>query len=165
MFAPDQLRKLENEYLRLLDTAAAACAAAAKAHDELMAARTARATQDLLKERSTERLAVPDLTLLETQAELRYYSVLYSGVAGSPEAHAAHTEWMAARTARATQDAQDLHPQRPPALLRREARTARATQDAQDAQDTAKTSEGDTGVKFNYAPTLAQHVSSEGWEL
>ena len=61
MFAPDQLRKLENEYLRLLDTAAAACAAAAKAHDELMAARTARATQD----------------------------------------------------------AQDLHPQRPPALLRR----------------------------------------------
>jgi len=106
MFAPDQLRKLENEYLRLLDTAAAACAAAAKAHAEWMAARTARATQDLLKERSTERLAVPDLTLLETQAERRYYSVLYRGVAGSPEAHAAHAEWMEASAARAAQDAQ-----------------------------------------------------------
>ena len=86
---------------------------------------------------STPSVAVPDLRLLETQAESRYYGILYRGVAGSPEAHAAHDEWMAARTARA----------------------------AQDAQDTAKTSEGDTGVKFNYAPTLAQHVSSEGWEL
>ena len=54
---------------------------------------------------STPSVAVPDLTLLETQAESRYYGILYSG-AGSPEAHAAHAEWMAARTARATQDAQ-----------------------------------------------------------
>ena len=86
---------------------------------------------------STPSVAVPDLRLLETQAQSRFFGILYSGGAGSPEAHAARTELMAASAARATQD----------------------------AQDTAKTSEGDTGVKFNYAPTLAQHVSSEGWEL
>ena len=79
----------------------------------------------------------PDLALLETQAKSRYFEILYSGGAGSPEAYAAHDEWMAARTARATQD----------------------------DQDAAKASDGYTGIKFNYAPTLAQHVSSEGWEL
>jgi len=140
MFTPDPLREFDSETdadERLRQKRIIARKSKRIAELEAQNESLRQRVQDLLKERSTERLAVPDLTLLETQAESRFYGILYRGVAGSPEAHAAHDEWMAARTARA----------------------------AQDAQDTAKTSEGDTGVKFNYAPTLAQHVSSEGWEL
>ena len=75
------------------------------------------------------------------EAEMRLYSkyvaILSVGGAGSTEATEAHGVWMAARAARATQDAQE----------------------AQEA------SEGYVDVKFNYAPTLAQYVSSDGWEL
>ena len=78
-----------------------------------------------------------DLEQAETSAQKCFDEILTAGGAGSTEATEAHAVWMAARS-------------------------ARATQDAQDAQ---KASEGYVDVKFSYAPTLAQYVSSDGWEL
>ena len=48
----------------------------------------------------------PDLTLLESRAQNRFDRIVYRGGAGSTKAHAAYAEWMAARTARAAQDAE-----------------------------------------------------------
>ena len=109
MFTPDPLREFDSETdadERLRQKRIIARKSKRIAELEAQNESLRQRVQDLLKERSTERLAVPDLTLLETQAERRYYSVLYSGVAGSPEAHAAHAEWMEASAARAAQDAQ-----------------------------------------------------------
>ena len=49
----------------------------------------------------------PDLAAIETQAKENYYRILYSDGCGSAKTRKAHAVWTAARTARATQDAQD----------------------------------------------------------
>ena len=47
-----------------------------------------------------------DLAEIESRAQNRFDRIVYRGGAGSPKAHAAYAEWMAARTARAAQDAE-----------------------------------------------------------
>jgi len=55
----------------------------------------------------TQAQPAPDLAAIETQAKDNYYRILYSDGCGSAKTRKAHAVWTAARTARATQDAQD----------------------------------------------------------
>ena len=108
------MRKADNDHRVAMENAVAAYRAAKAAYEnrpqEVKDAEFQEAVESAAAKTALANAAPyvqdTDLAAIESRAQNRYDRLLYRGGAGSPKAHAAYAEWMAARTARAAQDAE-----------------------------------------------------------